>query len=167
MDYWNNPDVFWSAGQMTATLGTLRIRIISSRICTFEESSTNREDVPGAPLLNSQDRAGGGGDVWSQCTCQAPLWNWAKFYWATSPQISTHLLSVFVTFHLQTEGLQNFPQLTGLDQTSLVNINELQGFDNSFNVFENLCRKKWFRRSQKRPCVKNQNGHLKKKCEHF
>ena len=52
----------------------------------------------------------------------------------------------------------------GLDQTGLVNINELEGFDNGFHVFENLCRESDLGEA-KRPGVKNPNGH--KKCERF
>lgn len=64
-----------------------------------------------------------------------------QFSGAASHHTFVYLLFVFIIFHLQTEGLQNPPQLTCLDQTSLVNINELEGFHNSFNVFENLCIK--------------------------
>lgn len=54
---------------------------------------------------------------------------------AISPPSFTYSLSIFVVFHLQTEGLQNPPQPLGLDQAGLVDINELQGADDSFNVF--------------------------------
>ena len=159
MDYLNNQDVFRSAGQMTATLGTLRIRIISSWIWALVESTTNTGETPWVPLLKTvKTERAGGDDVWLHCTCLVPLWNGAKFYWAISHLTFVYLLFVFIIFHLQTEGLENFPQFTRLDQTSLANINELEGFENSFNVSENLCRRSDLG-EVKRPSVKNQNDH--------
>lgn len=64
-----------------------------------------------------------------------------RFHRAISPRTFIYLRFVFVVFHLHTEGPQNPPQLTWLDQTSLAHLNELKSFDNSFNVFENLCIK--------------------------
>lgn len=75
-----------------------------------------------------------------------------------SQRTFAYLLFVFLIFHLQTEGLQNPPQLVWLDQTSRVNINEHKGFDDGFNVFENL-RIKSDLGEVKRSSVKNQDGN--------
>lgn len=81
-----------------------------------------------------------------------------RFDWAVSQRTFAYLLFVFLVFHLQTEGLQNPPQLMWLDQTSCVNINEHKGFDDGFNVFENLHIKSDLGKV-KRSSVKNQDGN--------
>lgn len=87
-----------------------------------------------------------------------------KVYRAISHHTFIYLLFVFIILHLHTEGFQNPPQLTWLDQTSLVNINKFKGFDNSFNVFENLCMKNDLG-EVKRSSVRNQSGN--KICKRF
>lgn len=73
-----------------------------------------------------------------------------------------HLLLVLMVPHPRTEGLQNPPQLAGLDQTRLVDIEELEGFGDGVNVSENLCTKSGLGKV-KRSRVHNQDGSFKKK----
>lgn len=64
--------------------------------------------------------------------------------------------------HPRTERLQNPPQLAGLDQTRLADVEELEGFGDGVNVFENLCTKSGLGKV-KRSRVHNQDGSFKKK----
>lgn len=143
--------------------GTGGIRTVSSHFGEFVESFTNMGEMQIEDLFQKQSRQGRqegrtlpGSSEPNRSHCEIGL----KSYWTISHHTFVYLLFVFIIFHLQTEGLQNPPQCMWLDQTRLVNINELKGFDNSFNVFENLCIKRDLGKV-KRSSIKNQDGNNK------
>lgn len=68
------------------------------------------------------------------------------------PPTSPHSLLVLVLLHVQAESLHHAPHLLGGHLPCLVHIDELEGFGDGAEVFENLCNKMAFRtESQRHP----------------